>query len=230
MSTKPTNAHVSKDAEHGSTRSYIIGFLLSLIFTAIPYYMVVNKSVSGTALLVTILAFGVLQMLVQVLFFLHLGRGPKPLYNVVFLIFTVTTILVVVGGSIFIMTNLHYNMSPEDMSKKLIEKEGIHQLNGEKTGACEGQYTNHRVTIKDGVVRPIHVSAKLCDTLSFIIEEGETFELAFGTNPNRETYAGETGIRVRKNRGNTIILNQAGTYRYYDPNDPNIVGDFTVEQ
>ena len=69
-------------AERGTITSYVIGFLLSLVFTAIPYYLVVNKTVEGNTLLATILGFAVLQMAVQIFFFLHLGRGPKPLYNV----------------------------------------------------------------------------------------------------------------------------------------------------
>ena len=71
-------------SEHGTTRSYVIGFVLSLIFTVIPYYLVTNKTIAGSALLATILGIAVLQMFIQIFFFLHLGRGPKPFYNVVF--------------------------------------------------------------------------------------------------------------------------------------------------
>src|SRR5688572_2414166 len=112
-------AHTTTKGEHGTTGSYVIGFILSLVFTLIPYYLVVNKTVTGTAILATILTFGVVQMLIQIFFFLHLGRGPKPMYNVVFFGATASLILVVVLGSVFIMNHLHYNMSPTEVTKKL---------------------------------------------------------------------------------------------------------------
>src|SRR5687768_12731131 len=90
----------TQNSEHGTMKSYVIGFVLSLIFTFIPYYLVVNKTVSGGVLLATILGFAVLQMIIQITFFLHLGRGPKPKWNLYFFISTVGIILVVVGGSI----------------------------------------------------------------------------------------------------------------------------------
>jgi cytochrome o ubiquinol oxidase operon protein cyoD len=55
--------------EHGTTASYVSGFLLSLLFTFIPYYLVIEKKVSGNALLATILGFAVIQMIIQLLFF-----------------------------------------------------------------------------------------------------------------------------------------------------------------
>ena len=129
--------HDSKNEEGGAMKSYVTGFILSLVFTFIPYYLVDKQTISGTKLLVTILGFAVLQMLVQVTFFLHLGRGPKPRWNLFFFIATVGIILVVVGGSILIIKNLHYNMSPVDQTKRLADDEGIYQVGGQQTGACQ---------------------------------------------------------------------------------------------
>jgi cytochrome o ubiquinol oxidase operon protein cyoD len=217
-----------KNEEHGTTRSYIIGFVLSLIFTAIPYYLVVNKTISGSALLAVILGIAVLQMFIQIIFFLHLGRGPKPLYNVVFFGFTTVTILVVVVGSIWIMNHLNYNMVPTEISKKLIEKEGITELDGVKTGACEGVHTTHKVTISEGKVSPNHITAGYCDRLTFINEDSTVREIAFGSHPLHGSYAGETDIALRNGRPKTIILNQSGTYEYHDHHDPDVGGHFTV--
>ncbi len=214
--------------EHGTTRSYIVGFLLSLVFTAIPYYLVVNKSLSSAALLVTILGFAVLQMAVQIFFFLHLGRGPKPLYNVVFFVSTIGIILVVVGGSIFIMNNLHYNMTPIEATKKLAQDESISQVGGVKTGACHDVHANHKVTISNNKVSPLHTEARLCDTLTFINEDNTVHDIAFGPHPKHEAYGGENELMVRKERAKTITLNQAGTYLFHDHLDPTITGDFTV--
>lgn len=220
----------SEEHGHGTTWSYVIGFALSLLFTAIPYQMVVNQTATGTTLLATIIGIAVLQMIIQIVFFLHLGRGPKPLYNVIFFVFTVGTIILVVVGSIWIMNHLNYNMAPTDASKYLIEQEGIHEIKGEKTGACEGVHDNHKVIITNGIASPIHVSAKYCDSLTFINEDDKVHEISFGSHEEPGTYAGQTDLPVRKGRGKTITLNQAGTYQFFDHHAPKLVGTFTVTE
>jgi len=215
-------------SEHGSAKSYVIGFVLSLIFTFIPYYIVVNKVLSGDALLATILAIGVVQMIIQIVFFLHLGRERKPRWQLYFFIGTVGAILVIVGGSWFIMKHLHYNMTP-DVSKKLIEKEGIGQLGGKDTGACTGAYTLHNVIIRDGVVSPVLTEARYCDRLVFINNDDIVRDITFGAQENPEDYSGESNVVVRKGRAKTIILNQQGTYRFYDNLAPDVTGIFSVK-
>lgn len=215
-------------SEHGSMKSYVIGFILSLVFTFIPYYLVVSQKLTGSILLATILGFGVLQMLVQIFFFLHLGRGPKPLYNVVFFVSTVGIILVVVGGSIMIINNLRYNMAPAEQTKKLTNGEGIYQIGGEKTGACRGVHANHKVTIANGQVNPAHTEARACDTLTFINQDDKGREITFGSHPDHGVYAGEDELQVRKKRGKTMTLSETGTYNFHDHLDPTVKGSFTV--
>lgn len=216
--------------EHGTTKSYVIGFLLSLVFSLIPYYMVVNKTATGSVLLAYILGFAVIQMFIQIFFFLHLGRGPKPFYNVVFFFATAGTIVMVVVGSVFIMNNLYHNMTPAEVTKNLAEKEGIYQISGEKTGACHGRGANHKVTISGGKVTPIYTEARLCDTLSIINEDQGVRDIAFGPHPNHDNYSGESEISVRNGRAKTITLNQAGTYMFHDHNEPTTAGNFSVTQ
>lgn len=228
--SKPTHeiTEQPKD-EHGNMKSYVVGFILSLVFTAIPYYLVVNQTVTGTSLLVTILAFAFLQMAVQIFFFLHLGRGPKPLYNVGFFLGTFGAILVVVVGSIYIMSHLHYNMSPEEKTIKLAEDEGIYQLKGKKTGACRGVYENHKIRIQNGLVTPGFIEARQCDTISFIKEDNVTRAITFGSHPQHESYAGETELPLHKGRAKMITLNQTGTYQFHDHYNPATAGYFTVK-
>lgn len=230
MTKTSHHAHGHAKGEHGTTKSYVIGFILSLVFTAIPYYTVVNETISGSALLATIIGVALLQMIVQIVFFLHLGRGPKPLYNVVFFIATVGIIFVVVVGSIWIMNHLNYNMAPVDMSKYLIEREGIYQIDGEKTGACYGDHDNHKVVIKDGKVNPAYIVAKRCDTITFINEDNQLRELAFGAHPQHDSYAGETEVPLRTGRNKTITLSEVGAYNFHDHFEPTTGGHFTVSE
>ncbi|HSW37102.1 MAG TPA: cytochrome C oxidase subunit IV family protein [Candidatus Saccharimonadales bacterium] len=214
--------------EHGTTKSYIIGFILSLMFTLIPYYLVVNKTVTGNALLATILGVAVLQMFVQIFFFLHLGRGPKPFYNVVFFFATAGIIVIVIGASLLIMSNLYRNMSPGEVTKKLAQGEGIAQVGDKKTGACQGVKNNHLVTISSGQVNPAHTQAQLCDTLTFINKDDRIRDIAFGSHPHHEEYGGQAEENLRKGYPKTITLNQAGTYEFHDHLDPQVTGSFNV--
>jgi cytochrome o ubiquinol oxidase operon protein cyoD len=213
--------------EHGTMRSYVIGFMLSLIFTAIPYYLVVSHLATGTTLLVTMLVFAVLQMVVQVVFFLHLGRERKPYWQSWFLLATVGAILVVVGGSIFIMAHLHSNMNPLDESKQAIEGEGIYQIGGEKTGACQQVHEHQHIVIKDGVASPSHVDAGLCDTLT-VTSEDATRTIVFGEPGQPESYAGEIDLTLYKGRPETFTLSQMGTHQFQDREHPETAAGFTV--
>jgi cytochrome o ubiquinol oxidase operon protein cyoD len=217
--------------EHGTTRSYVRGFLLSLVFTFIPYYLVTEHALSGNALVATILGFAVVQMIIQIVFFLHLGREPKPNWNLLFFISTVGIILVVVVGSLWIMHHLHYNMTPvtpEDASKKLVEGEGIYQIGGEKTGACHSLRDNHQVVIKDGQATPVYIEADVCDTLTFVNEDEGTREMTFGVYPDHGVYAGETELPVRNGKNKTITLSEPGVYQFHDHADGSAAGGFTV--
>lgn len=214
--------------DHGSMKSYATGFALSLIFTFIPYLMVVNQTVKGTTLLITIVGFAFLQMIIQMTFFLHIGRGPKPNWNLFFFVSTGAIILMVVGGSIIIVNNLHYNMSPTDQAKKIINDEGIYQIGGEETGACQQLLQNHRVVIQDNQVSPLYTFASKCDTISFINDNEEQIEILFGAYPEQLIYAGLTEVVVKPGRSETITLSETGSFGFYYSQFTEASGSFTV--
>lgn len=221
---------MSSHLEHASVRAYTIGFVLSLVFTFIPYYLVVEKIITANTLLLTILGFGILQMLVQVFFFLHLGRGPKPLYNVFFFAATVVTILVVVGGSLVITHNLHYSMTPSEQIMRLVNDEGIYEVNGKKTGACQGKHPNHQIMIMGNAAIPQKIIAKKCDTLTFLNHQGKTIIIGFGEHPNHTPYAGVSEYMIRAGQNETITLSQTGTFKFHNHLNPATSGSFTVRK
>lgn len=214
--------------EHGTTSSYFIGFILSLIFSFIPYYMVVEQIVTGNTLFITILGFAVIQMIIQVTFFLHIGRGPKPNWNLFFFGATLVVILMVVGGSVFIIDNLHYNMSPTEKLAKIANDEGIYQVGGKETGACKDILENHQIIIENNIVYPVQTYANECDTLTFINKDDEVREITFGSHPDHGFYAGIDEIIVKKGRTETITLSESGSYLYHDHMRPEINGFFIV--
>ncbi|RKP47345.1 cytochrome o ubiquinol oxidase subunit IV [Cohnella endophytica] len=96
-------AHDSHEA-HGSLKSYVIGFALSLVLTAIPLIIVLNDVLEGTSAKVVLLASAVLQFVVQLFYFMHLKEEGKPRWNLMVLILGLIIVLTIVAGSIWIMT------------------------------------------------------------------------------------------------------------------------------
>src|SRR5579864_8251487 len=95
----------------GTLKNYIIGFVLSIILTLVPYFFVMEHALTGYILITVIVVFAFIQLLVQLLFFLHMRQESKPRLNLVIFISFFGIILVVVIASIWIMQHLNYNMS-----------------------------------------------------------------------------------------------------------------------
>ncbi|MFD0590488.1 cytochrome o ubiquinol oxidase subunit IV [Paenibacillus sp. GCM10027627] len=89
---------------HGSMKSYVIGFLLSIVLTIIPLVVVMNDMFSKQVNTIIILVMAILQFAVQLLFFMHIREEEKPRYNMISLIFGLVIMLTIVAGSIWIMT------------------------------------------------------------------------------------------------------------------------------
>ncbi len=218
------------DRPHGSIRNYIIGLILSLVFTIIPYYMVRGQVATDKTLVLAILGFAVIQMFVQIFFFLHLGRGPKPFYNVVFFFATAGLIVLVVGASLIIMDNLYRNMSPNEVTMRLAQDENIAKLGGKQTGACQGNNANHIVVISSGEVSPQHIDAKRCDTLTFKSGDDTDYKLMFGSHDAPISYGGLYEVSVRSDRSKIITLNEVGDFSFHDYSDPGVTGHFTINR
>jgi len=230
MSTTPHHTETkSKQGHHGTMTSYVAGFILSLLFTLIPYYLVVKKPTDKHTILATIIAFAVLQLVVQVVFFLHLGREKKPRWNLFFLTSTIGIILVVVLGSIWIMNHLHYNMMPMDVTDKVANDEMVHQINGKQTGTCPGGTgVNYKIELKNNMASPSHVDAHLCDTLTIMNMDDTERMIMFGVYGKNEMYAGEMGKTLRSGRNMVVTLTELGTHQFHDHMQQAVSGDFTV--
>ncbi len=94
----------------GSLKSYLTGFVLSLILTAIPFALVMSGAWSAPAALAGIFSAGLVQILVHLYYFLHLDASSAGRWNVLALIFTLLIMVLFIGGTIWIMSSLHYRM------------------------------------------------------------------------------------------------------------------------
>ena len=92
--------------------TYLVGLVLALILTAIPFAVVVTGALERTQALLVIAATAALQVLVHLRCFLHLSWTATPRANVVAIAFAAILIVLVVGGSYWIMLDLDYRMMP----------------------------------------------------------------------------------------------------------------------
>lgn len=98
-------------AGHGSLRSYLTGFILAVILTVIPFAVVMGGSVSHGTAVALVVGLGVVQILVHLRYFLHMGDGSSSeSWNMVSFLFTVIVVAILVSGSIWIMYHLNHNM------------------------------------------------------------------------------------------------------------------------
>ncbi len=100
----------STGASRGSAKSYLTGFVLSLILTAIPFALVMSGTWSSGATLAGIFSAGIVQILVHLHYFLHLDFSSEARWNVLAMIFTLLIMALFVGGTLWIMSNLNYRM------------------------------------------------------------------------------------------------------------------------
>jgi len=92
-------------------RTYLTGFALALILTAIPFALVAFEALPRLPLLILIAVAAVVQILVHLRYFLHLNLTTTPRENIVAIVFAAILIFIMVGGSLWIMLDLQQRMS-----------------------------------------------------------------------------------------------------------------------
>jgi cytochrome o ubiquinol oxidase operon protein cyoD len=106
------------------TRRYISGFALSLGLTLVAYLFVVQGWAHGWTLIYVLAALAIIQLFVQLMFFLHLGREAKPRWNLTVLSFAAIIVSILVFGSLWIMKNLSYGHTHTPPPAAIIKDEG----------------------------------------------------------------------------------------------------------
>ena len=98
---------------HATVKGYLIGFLLSVILTAIPFFLVMTKSIaSSQAMGIVLLIFAAVQIVVHMVYFLHMNSKIESGWSMLALIFTGALVLIMLAGSIWVMFHLNANMMP----------------------------------------------------------------------------------------------------------------------
>lgn len=99
--------------DHGTRRSYLIGFALSVVLTAIPFWLVMGDVISDTLIAtLVIMGFGVVQIFVHMVYFLHMNTKSEGGWTMMAAIFTIIIIVIALSGSLWVMFHLNTNMMP----------------------------------------------------------------------------------------------------------------------
>lgn len=130
MTRQNTPIHAEHRAEPVSLAAYVTGFVLSLGCTLAAFTLVEihvrshHTTYTHPFLIGATAALAFLQFLVQLFFFLHVGRETRPRWKLLVLLFMVTVVSILVFGSIWIMHNLNYRMTPQQMNQYMINQNG----------------------------------------------------------------------------------------------------------
>lgn len=109
--------------EHGSlgqgVLGYVIGLLLAASLTTASFYLAGGHLVWGPAIPAALITLAVAQMGVHLVFFLHITTGPDNVNNVMALAFGVLIVLLVIVGSLWIMSHMNHNMMPMEQIMRM---------------------------------------------------------------------------------------------------------------
>jgi cytochrome o ubiquinol oxidase operon protein cyoD len=132
MSAHDTHAH----GDHGhheeagfhiSLKGYLIGFLLSVVLTAIPFWLVMDNVINRpTTTAMVLLVFAAIQIVVHMIYFLHVNTKSEGGWNILALIFTIVVVVITLSGSLWVMYHLNHNMMPGMMSSDQMQE--MHEM------------------------------------------------------------------------------------------------------
>jgi len=127
MSAASHDAHDAHDhghdhdggAAHGTLKDYVIGFVLAVILTAIPFWLVMGHVLPTPQMTaVAVMGLAAIQVVVHMIYFLHMNSRSEGGWSMLALVFTLIVVVIALAGSLWVMHNLDTHMMapmPHDM-------------------------------------------------------------------------------------------------------------------
>ena len=101
---------------HFTLRGYATGFFAAVFLTALPFWFVMGKTFGSSGITSTvILALAAVQIVVHMIYFLHMSPKSEGGWNLLALLFTVMLVVIALSGSLWVMYHLNHNMMPDSM-------------------------------------------------------------------------------------------------------------------
>lgn len=112
---------------HASVGAYVTAFVICLILTGLAYLVAVSDTIDHRVAIAVIAGLAIVQCLVQLRKFLHLGDEFKPRWKLWVFATMLSIVLIIVIGSLWIMSNLNYRMqhSPESVNEYVHSQDGL---------------------------------------------------------------------------------------------------------
>ena len=105
--------HHQDAGPHSTLSGYLVGFVLSVILTAIPFWLVMGKVIADKGTMALVLgAFAVAQILVHMVCFLHMNGKIEGGWTLLSTLFTVVFVAVGIAGTLWVMFHMNANMMP----------------------------------------------------------------------------------------------------------------------
>ena len=135
MNDDSSHAHINPDAlQQGSAapgdeqedfdaassvRSYLVGLALASVLSAVSFYLARSTLVWAPSIPIALSVLALAQIGVHLVFFLHITTGKDSINNVLALAFGILIVMLLVFGSLWIMSNLNQNMLPMEQIMKM---------------------------------------------------------------------------------------------------------------
>lgn len=103
---------------HGTLKAYLIGFIICLLLSITSFFLVLSRLFSDQNLAYAIVALAIIQAIIQLLFFLHLGQEAKPRWETIVFFFMMVVLVIIAVGSLWIMHDLNERVM-SDMNKEI---------------------------------------------------------------------------------------------------------------
>jgi cytochrome o ubiquinol oxidase operon protein cyoD len=116
MSTHDAGHGQADGGIHLTLRGYVTGFVAAVILTAIPFWLVIGRAFGSSGVTAAvILAIAAVQIVVHMVYFLHMSPKSEGGWNLLALLFTIMLVVIALSGSLWVMYHLNHNMMPDSM-------------------------------------------------------------------------------------------------------------------
>jgi cytochrome o ubiquinol oxidase operon protein cyoD len=103
---------MNSNTQHSGIHGYVFAFLSSVLLTLAAYFSVTKKIFVGQSLICAIVVLGIVQVIIQLVFFLYLGKEKRPRSNLLVFLFMILILSIVIIGTFWIMYSLNDRLMP----------------------------------------------------------------------------------------------------------------------
>ena len=121
--------HDHHQAGHGTFKSYMTGFVLAVVLTAIPFWLVMGHVVPNSRILaLVVMGLAGIQIVVHMVYFLHMNTRSEGGWSMLAMIFTIVLVVITLSGSVWVMDHLNSNMMPMAPDSGHMSPEGMRNM------------------------------------------------------------------------------------------------------